>query len=116
MINLSKAAASELKRLMAQQKQPNSLFRLGVQPGGCAGIYYTLEFDQAIKTQDQVYDSQGIQVVVEVNNLKYIDGLTLDYTEDLMGGSFRFHNPNATSSCGCGNSFCVIDTNPSKSI
>jgi iron-sulfur cluster assembly protein len=116
MINLSKAAASEVKRLMAKQKQPNSLFRLGVQPGGCAEIYYTLEFDQGIKTEDQVYDCQGIQVVVAENNLKYINGLTLDYTEDLMGGGFRFHNPNATSSCGCGNSFSVIDTNQSKSI
>ncbi|HEY9299979.1 MAG TPA: iron-sulfur cluster assembly accessory protein, partial [Phormidium sp.] len=97
MINLSKAAAREVKRLMAKQKQSNSLFRLSVQPGGCAGIFYTLEFDQAIRTLDQVYDCQGIQVVVEENSLKYINGLTLDYTEDLMGGGFRFHNPNATS-------------------
>ncbi|XWK86544.1 MAG: iron-sulfur cluster assembly accessory protein [Phormidium sp.] len=114
MINLSKAAVSEVKRLMAKQKQPNSLFRLGVQPGGCAGIYYTLEIDRAINSQDQVYDCQGIQIVVEESNLKYINGLTLDYTEDLMGGGFRFHNPNASSSCGCGNSFSVIDTNPPK--
>lgn len=116
MINLSKAAASEIRRLMAKQKQSNSLFRLGVQPGGCAGIYYTLEFPEAIKSQDQVYDCQGIQIVVEENNLKYVDGLTLDYTEDLMGGGFRFHNPNASSTCGCGNSFSAIDTNPLKSI
>ncbi|MFB2839477.1 HesB/IscA family protein [Floridanema evergladense] len=113
MINLSKAAASEVKRLMAQ-KQPNSLFRLGVQPGGCAGIYYTLEFDRATRSGDRVYDCQGIQIVVEENTLEYINGLTLDYTEDLMGGGFRFHNPNASSSCGCGNSFSVIDTNPLK--
>lgn len=114
MINLSKAAASEVKRLMAKQKQPNSLFRLGVQPGGCAGIYYTLGIDEAIASQDQVYDCQGIRIVVEEKILEYINGLTLDYTEDLMGGGFRFHNPNASSSCGCGNSFSVIDTNPLK--
>lgn len=114
MINLSKAAANEIKRLMAKQIQPNSKFRLGAQPGGCAGIYYTLEFDSAIKSQDQVYDCQGIKILVEENCLKYVDGLTLDYTEDLMGGGFRFHNPNASSSCGCGNSFSAIDTNSLK--
>ncbi|MFB2935175.1 HesB/IscA family protein [Aerosakkonemataceae cyanobacterium BLCC-F154] len=116
MINLSKAAASEIRRLMTKQKQSNSQFRLSVQPGGCAGIYYTLEFAAAIQSQDRVYDCQGIQIVVEENNLKYVNGLTLDYTEDLMGGGFRFHNPNASSTCGCGNSFSVIDTNPLKSI
>lgn len=116
MINLSKAAASEIKRLMAKQVQPNSMFRLGVQSGGCAGIYYTLEFDSAITSQDQLYDCQGIKIVVEEINLKYVNGLTLDYTQDLMGGGFRFHNPNASSSCGCGNSFSVIDTNLLKSI
>lgn len=114
MINLSKAAASEVKRLMTKQKQPNSLFRLSVQPGGCAGIYYTLDIDQTIKSQDQVYESQGVKIVVEENILEYINGLTLDYTEDLMGGGFRFHNPNASSSCGCGNSFSAIDTNQMK--
>ncbi|MBE9226007.1 iron-sulfur cluster assembly accessory protein [Phormidium sp. LEGE 05292] len=114
MINLSKAAASEVKRLMAKQKQPNSLFRLGVQPGGCAGIYYTVEIERAIASQDQVYECYGIKIVVEEKTLEYINGLTLDYTEDLMGGGFRFHNPNASSSCGCGNSFSVIDTNPLK--
>ena len=114
MINLSKAAASEIRRLMTKQKQSNSLFRLGVQSGGCAGIYYTLEFDSAIKSEDQIYDCQGIQIVVEENSLNFINGLTLDYTEDLMGGGFRFHNPNASSTCGCGNSFSAIDTNPLK--
>jgi len=110
MINLSIAAASEIKRLMAKQKKPNVMFRLGVQPGGCAGMYYTLEVDQAINPFDQVYDCNGIPVVIEEQSIKYINGLTLDYTEDLMGGGFRFHNPHATSSCGCGNSFS-IDTN-----
>ena len=116
MINLSKAAASEIKRLFTKQVQASSMFRLGVQSGGCAGIYYTLEFDSAITSKDKVYDCQGIKILVEETSLKYIDGLTLDYTEDLMGGGFRFHNPNASSSCGCGNSFSVIDINQVKSI
>lgn len=115
MIDLSKAAASEVRRLKAKLKQPEALFRLGVQPGGCAGMYYTLGFDLATKPGDRVYDCNGLKVVVEEASLEYINGLTLDYTEDLMGGGFRFHNPNATSNCGCGNSF-LVDTNIPKTI
>lgn len=107
MIDLSKAAASEVKRLRAKLKQPNALFRLKVQPGGCSGMLYAMEFDEAIAPGDWVYDCNGLQVVVEAQSLPYIDGLTLDYSEDLMGGGFRFHNPNATQTCGCGNSFSI---------
>lgn len=118
MIHLSASAASEVKRLRAKLKQRKvALFRLSVQPGGCSGMLYTMEFDDAIArpdlglTQigpsDRVYDCNGLQVVVEAQSLPYLDGLTLDYSEDLMGGGFRFHNPNATQTCGCGNSFSI---------
>ncbi len=118
MIHLSASAASEVKRLRAKLKQRKvALFRLSVQPGGCSGMLYTMEFEDAIgetdlgKTQiapsDRVYDCNGLQVVVEAQSLPYLDGLTLDYSEDLMGGGFRFHNPNATQTCGCGNSFSI---------
>uniref|UniRef100_UPI0030DA9F5C HesB/IscA family protein n=1 Tax=Argonema antarcticum TaxID=2942763 RepID=UPI0030DA9F5C len=117
MIHLSASAASEVKRLRAKLKQHNALFRLSVGPGGCSGMLYTMEFDDSIcetnlgKTEiasgDCVYDCNGLQVVVEAQSLPYVDGLTLDYSEDLMGGGFRFHNPNATQTCGCGNSFSI---------
>lgn len=108
MIELSKAAAAEVQRLKVKQKKPNALFRLGVKPGGCAGgMYYTLEFDEAAQPADEIYESKGLQVVVAAETLNYIDGLAIDYSEDLMGGGFRFHNPKATKSCGCSNSFSI---------
>ncbi len=109
MINLSPAAASEIKRLRSKHQKPNALFRLGVQPGGCAEMVYTLEFDETPAPEDRVYDCNGLCVVVAQQQINYIDGLTLDYSEDMMGGGFRFHNPNAKSNCGCGNSFSLQD-------
>lgn len=114
MIQLSQAAASEIRRLKSKQKQPLALFRLAVKPGGCAGgWYYDMSFDEAgigdlplaAALRDRVFDEHGIQVVVDTACLDYINGLVLDYAEDLMGGGFRFHNPQALTSCGCGNSF-----------
>ncbi len=105
MIHLSPPAASEIRRLLSKQRQPNMLFRVQVKTGGCSGLFYDIAFDEAV-LGDQVYDCNGIPVVVDAQSLNYIFlGLTLDYSEDLMGGGFRFHNPNAAQICGCGNSF-----------
>jgi iron-sulfur cluster assembly accessory protein len=64
-----------------------------------------MTFDENINPNDIVYESEGIKLVVDSQQLNYLDGLTLDYSEDLMGGGFRFHNPNASQNCSCGNSF-----------
>jgi iron-sulfur cluster assembly accessory protein len=71
-----------------------------------------MEFEQEYQPQDLIYECNGIQVVIAPANLPYIDGLTLDYSEDLMGGGFRFHNPNAIQTCGCGNSFAIATSEP----
>lgn len=105
MIHLSPPAANEIRRLLSKQLNPNMCFRLQVQPGGCSGLFYDMTFDEAASEGDQVYNCKGIPVVVDAQTLNYISGLTLDYSEDLMGGGFRFHNPNAIAPCGCGNSF-----------
>ncbi|QSJ17157.1 iron-sulfur cluster assembly accessory protein [Nostoc sp. UHCC 0702] len=105
MIHLSPAALSEIGRL--KSKQPNALFRLAVKPGGCSGLFYDMSFDEAVKVSDRLFDLNGIQVVVDAETLDYVNDLALDYSEDLMGGGFRFHNPQAIATCGCGNSFCV---------
>jgi iron-sulfur cluster assembly protein len=107
MINISKSAASEIKRLQSKRQNPEARVRLGVQPGGCAELYYTIDFDEGMNPGDRLYDCGAISVIVDPLSLPYITGLTLDYSEDLMGGGFRFHNPNAVGSCGCGNSFRV---------
>jgi iron-sulfur cluster assembly accessory protein len=107
MIHLSQAAITEVNRIKSKFSNPDALFRLGVQSGGCADFYYTLTLDDTIAPEDQVIDCHTVRIVVDSASMAHLNGLTLDYTEDLMGGGFRFHNPNASSSCGCGNSFSV---------
>ncbi|NET02302.1 MAG: iron-sulfur cluster assembly accessory protein [Sphaerospermopsis sp. SIO1G1] len=106
MIHLSPAATNEIARLKLKQ-QPQILFRLQVKSGGCSGWIYDLAFDEVVNSEDQVIDIQNVQLVIDKETIKYIDGLTLDYSEDLMGGGFRFYNPIATSTCSCGNSFSI---------
>ncbi|MDZ8024711.1 MAG: HesB/IscA family protein [Nostoc sp. SerVER01] len=106
MIHLSQAAASEIGRIKSKQ-QPNVLFRLAIKPGGCSGLFYDMSFDEAIKAGDRVFDFDEIHVIVDAESLNQLNGLTVDYSEDLMGGGFRFHNPQAIATCTCGNSFSI---------
>ena len=107
MIHLSLTAVKEIKRLQATQQTPKALFRLRILSGGCFDWFYQMGFDQTINAEDAVYNCGDIQIVVNSQALIYVDGLTIDYSEDLMGGGFRFTNPNAAQHCGCGNSFSV---------
>ena len=109
MIKLSQAAADEIQRLKSKQKQPNLLFRLAVKPGGCSGWFYDMSFndEQALTDCDRVFACKDIQVVLDTETLEHAKGLTIEYSEDLMGGGFRFYNPQAEAVCGCGNSFSV---------
>jgi iron-sulfur cluster assembly accessory protein len=107
MINLSKAAVEEIRRLHLRRHNLEARLRLGVKAGGCSELYYTIDFDEAINPGDRVYDYSGLSVIVDEQSFDSLNELTLDYSEDLMGGGFRFHNPKAVESCGCGNSFRV---------
>lgn len=107
MINLSKAAVEEIRRLQVRRQNPGVRLRLGAKRGGCADLYYTIDFDAVMNSGDRLYECDGIPVIVDEESFNYINELTLDYSEDLMGGGFRFHNPKAVESCGCGNSFRV---------
>jgi iron-sulfur cluster assembly accessory protein len=109
MIKLSQAAADEIKRLKSKQKQPNVLFRLAVKSGGCSGWFYDMSFndEQALSDCDRVFVCKDIQVVLDTETLEHAQELIIEYSEDLMGGGFRFYNPKAVTVCGCGNSFSV---------
>jgi iron-sulfur cluster assembly protein len=108
MIRLSTTAASEVKRLQGKHlKSSSGALRLSVQSKGCAGLSYQLDFTDTVELDDQLFEDDNIRVVVNCQSLVYVNGLTLDYSEDLMGGSFRFHNPNAKQTCSCGHSFAV---------
>lgn len=107
MINLSKTALKEINRLKSKQANPRANFRLGVQAGGCAGFHYTMELDETIREEDSIWESNGLKIVVKEQSIPYLKNLSIDYSEDLMGGGFRFQNPNTTQTCSCGHSFAV---------
>lgn len=107
-IQLSSAARAEIVRFSRHCPQPPHRIRLAVQPGGCAGLHYTLEFDPSPQPQDGEnlrYDQGDIQILVPPEAQPYIGTLTLDYVEDLTGGTFRFENSKAAQTCNCGQSF-----------
>jgi iron-sulfur cluster assembly protein len=108
MIEISKAAISEIKRMQAVREQSTSKFRIGFASGGCKDFYYTIDLVDSIDHEDRVSEVGGILVSIDPQQLEYLDQLKLDYSEDLMGGGFRFENPLTTSVCGCGNSFSVL--------
>ena len=108
MIGLSEAAIQEVLRLRRRQSGNDQAFlRLGIQTAGCAGLSYHLEFSSNQGESDRLFDCSGIRIVVDAASLPYLQGLRMDYSEDLMGGSFRFENPNAKQTCSCGHSFAA---------
>jgi iron-sulfur cluster assembly accessory protein len=110
MIQISDSAREEIIRLQAKQSAPDAFLRLKVKTGGCSGLLYVTEFDRNLQPQDQVHHYQGINIAIDAQSVEYLNGLALDFSEDLMGGSFRFHNPKATKICGCGVSFAVTES------
>ena len=108
MINVSERAVAETKRVIAEQKIPDGAgLRIGVKGGGCSGFSYTLGFDTQSRPGDQVLEVNGIRVFCDPKSYLYLNGTVLDFEESLMGRGFKFGNPNATKSCGCGESFSV---------
>src|SRR5438477_9665672 len=106
MINLTAAAAEKVKGILEQEKEniPQGGLRIYVQGGGCSGFQYGMVLDEAADG-DQIFDHEGIKVIVDPMSLRYLEGAEVDYKEDLMGGGFAIKNPNAGSTCGCGHSF-----------
>ncbi len=105
MITLTENAAAEVKRLMQTQNLKEASLRMGVKGGGCSGMSYTLNFDSDTHEHDQVFEIHDVKVVVDSKSLLYLEGTTLDFVNGLEGSGFKFVNPNASRSCGCGSSF-----------
>lgn len=106
MITLTPGAVSEVKRLLAKENKPELALRIGVRSGGCSGFSYVLGFDPP-QAEDKIQDVEGIKVALDSKSVAYLDGTQLDYQDGLQGKGFAFSNPNATKSCGCGESFSV---------
>lgn len=105
-ITLTEQAAARARAYLARKDQAQGL-RLGVRNTGCSGYMYTVGLADTIEPDDQVFESQGIKVVVSARNLPYLDGMEVDYAKSGLNEGFRFHNPNVKDSCGCGESFSV---------
>src|ERR671914_2109305 len=86
--------------------------RVGVRGGGCSGFQYALALDEK-RDDDHVFDSSGVRVLVDPASLRYVEGSTVDYTENFMGSGFEVSNPNVVASCGCGSGFRVAGGEPS---
>jgi iron-sulfur cluster assembly protein len=112
MIHISESAAKQINRIREEQPEaaqaPESGFlRVKVIAGGCSGMSYKLDFDKSLGEKDRVFEEHGTKVVVDSKSLLYIAGMTLDFEGGLNGKGFVFANPNASKTCGCGNSFGV---------
>lgn len=108
-INLTEKAVSALKDIIKDQELPESIaVRLGVEGGGCSGFSYAMGFDEDKPTEkDEVLEIEGIPFYVDRKSVLYLEGIVVDFHEDLMQRGFVFQNPNATGTCGCGTSFSV---------
>jgi len=109
MLNVSESAAFKAMELMREEGlNPDSAFlRVGVKSGGCSGLSYDMKFVAEAQEGDQLFEDQGVRVLVEKKSLLYLIGTTLEYSGGLNGKGFAFSNPNATRTCGCGESFAV---------
>ncbi|MHB8253109.1 MAG: iron-sulfur cluster assembly protein IscA [Acidiferrobacter sp.] len=105
-VTLTESAALHVRRSLEKRGQGEGL-RLGVRTSGCSGMAYVLEYADQITSEDVVFESHGVKVLVDPKSLIYLEGTELDYTREGLNEGFRFNNPNQKESCGCGESFSV---------
>ncbi len=105
MINLSAVAADKLRQVLAEKNLTGYGLRVFISGGGCSGFQYGMAFENTTEEGDIVFDASGIRVYLDSASAMYLDGASVDYVDSLMGGGFRIENPNAVSTCSCGQSF-----------
>lgn len=106
MINVSETAAAKITELLAEENKTGSGLRVFVQGGGCSGFQYGLMIeDSGQSSSDQVFESNGVTLFVDPISIRYLTGAQVDFVDTITGGGFTIKNPNATSTCGCGQSF-----------
>ena len=100
-------AAAKVSELIAEEGNPNLKLRISVAGGGCAGLKYNFAFDETSEATDAVFIRGAVTLLIDPESLAYLKGAEIDYAEDLEGSRFVIKNPNATSTCSCGTSFCA---------
>jgi len=106
MMTISDRAIEKIKSIIASQKKKGQGIRVKVVGGGCSGLQYKIDFDTP-RDGDKIFEKDGVKILVDIKSYLYLHGTEMDYTESLTGSGFTFRNPNAKSSCGCGQSFSV---------
>ena len=104
-VNLTDVAASKVRTLLEQEGRDDLRLRVAVQPGGCSGLIYQLYFDERLMDDDQVVDFEGVEVIVDKMSSPYLSGAVIDFSDTIEKQGFTIDNPNAGSSCACGDSF-----------
>lgn len=107
MITLTPSAQAQLVRLLQQKNEPGFFMRVGVKGGGCSGMSYSVELDNKTDEFDKTFGEGQTKIVVDQKSFVYLNGIEIDFSNELVGGGFQFRNPNASGSCGCGTSFSV---------
>ncbi len=108
MIKVNESAKNQIVHLLQESGKPaGSFVRVGVQGGGCSGLMYNLDFDSDMNENDKLIEDNGIQIVVDKKSVLYLVGTELEFTGGLNGKGFSFNNPNASRTCGCGESFSI---------
>ncbi|MBL0474214.1 iron-sulfur cluster assembly protein IscA [Aeromonas veronii] len=105
-ITMTGAAAARVSSFLANRGKGIGL-RLGVKTTGCSGLAYVLEFVDELTDEDQVFEQQGVKIIVDAKSLIHLDGTELDFVKEGLNEGFQFNNPNAKGECGCGESFSV---------
>src|SRR3954464_5764297 len=105
LIKLTANAAKKVSSLLTRQGRPNGVLRVAIMGGGCSGLQYKMDLQDAPANRDILVESSGIKVVVDPKSALYVTGSELDYVDALQDGGFKVKNPNAASSCSCGESF-----------
>lgn len=105
MVIVSEMAAKKIRTMLEEQGHPEFGLRMGVMGGGCSGFQYRLAFEGQAEEMDQVIEDNGVKVFIDPKSCLYLNGVTLDFVDGLMGAGFKIENPNARSTCGCGESF-----------
>jgi len=103
-VDITAAAADEIAKQRAKRGSPDAKIRIGVRGGGCTGFTYVFEWAEQVRPTDQVFSAHGVSIVVDPKSLVYLGGMQLDFVRGMMGHGFKFNNPNAKGSCGCGES------------
>lgn len=107
-MKITDKAKTRIQEIKQESNLDSSYFlRVSVQGGGCSGLSYKLDFDNELKPGDQEFEDNGEKLVLDMKSFLYLAGTELDFSDGLNGKGFQFHNPNATRTCGCGESFAV---------